>query len=171
LVRKTEALGVHRRQPNLFFRAMGLPAIREVRRPPAAIGRVAVIDPAVPVCRAVGVRGRSEAGLEGDILVIVAADIEAERLDRLLVHGVRRREQGVAVCGHDHCREARPRCEQVEIADLQPRVTPRQIRVEMMGHLVLDAPSSHTALLWAGGRADGAPAAVLSQEPWQASRR
>ena len=77
----------------------------------------------------------TEADLERHFLVSVIVHIETERVQTLLVEGVRRLGSCVRVYRHRHDRGTRLTAEKIEVKEVEPRVFPGDGSVEMMRHL------------------------------------
>jgi hypothetical protein len=76
----------------------------------------------------------TEADLERHFLVSIIVQIETERVQALLVEGIRRLGSRVRVYGHRHYRGTRPAAEKIEVKEVEPRVFPGDSGVEMMRH-------------------------------------
>jgi ribosomal protein L31E len=75
-----------------------------------------------------------EANLERHFLVSVIVHIETERVQALLVEGIRRLGSRVRVHRHRHDRGTRLATEKIEVKEVEPRVFPGDGGVEMMRH-------------------------------------
>jgi hypothetical protein len=78
--------------------------------------------------------GRTEANLERHVLVRVIVDIETERVQALVVEGIRHLGSRVRVYRHRHDRGTGPAAEKIEVKEVEPRVFPGDGGVEMMRH-------------------------------------
>jgi hypothetical protein len=76
----------------------------------------------------------TEANLERHFLVSVIVHIETERVQTLLVEGIRRLGSCVRVYRHRHDRGTRLAAEKIEVKEVEPRVFPGDGGVEMMRH-------------------------------------
>jgi hypothetical protein len=83
---------------------------------------------------AFGMPGRTEADLERHFLVSVIVHIETERVQTLLVEGIRRLGSRVRIDRHRHDRGTRPPAEKIEVKEVEPRVFPGDRGIEMMRH-------------------------------------
>jgi hypothetical protein len=76
----------------------------------------------------------TEADLERHFLVSVIVHVETERVQTLLVEGIRRLGSCVRVYRHRHDRGTRLAAENIEVKDVEPRIFPADDSVEMMRH-------------------------------------
>ena len=88
----------------------------------------------VAVLAAIGVCGRAELDLEGDVFAKISIRIESKRVETFIAERVRRADAGVRIHGQSHDRCARAAAKQVEVADVDARVFFCGRRVEMMRH-------------------------------------
>ena len=88
----------------------------------------------VPLLAAIGVCGRAELDLEGDVFAKISIRIESKRVETFIAKRVRRADAGVRIHGQSHDRCAWSAAKQVEVADVDARVFFCGRRVEMMRH-------------------------------------
>ena len=88
----------------------------------------------VPVLAAIGVGGRAELDLEGDVFAKIAIRVEAKGVETFVAEGVGRADAGVRIHGQSHHRCARAAAKQVEVADVYAGVFFCGRRIEMMRH-------------------------------------
>src|SRR6201984_470483 len=88
----------------------------------------------VAVLAAIGVGGRAELDLEGDVFAKIAIRVEAKGVETLVAEGVGRADAGVRIHGQSHHRCARAAGKQVEVADVDAGVFFCGRRIEMMRH-------------------------------------
>ena len=88
----------------------------------------------VPVLAAIGVGGRAELDLEGDVFAMIAIRVEAKGVETFVAEGVGRADAGVRIHGQSHHRCARAAAKQVEVADVDAGVFFCGRRIEMMRH-------------------------------------
>src|SRR4029077_20072864 len=88
----------------------------------------------VPVLAAIGVGGRAELDLEGDVFAKIAIRVEAKDVETFVAEGVGRADAGVRIHGQSHHRCARAAAKQVEVADVDAGVFFCGRRIEMMRH-------------------------------------
>ena len=83
---------------------------------------------------AFGMPNLTEANLERHFLASIIVHIETERVQTLLVEGIRRLGSRVRVYRHRHDRGTRLAPEKIEVTDVEPRILPGDSGVEMMRH-------------------------------------
>jgi len=88
----------------------------------------------VPVLAAIGVGGRAELDLEGDVFAKIAIRVETKGVETFVAEGVGRADAGVWIHGQSHHRCARAAAKQVEVADVNAGVFFCGRRIEMMRH-------------------------------------
>jgi hypothetical protein len=88
----------------------------------------------VPVLAAIGVRGRAELDLEGDVFAKIAIRVKAKGVQSFLAESVWRAHSGVRIHGQSHDRCAGAAAKQVEVADVNSGVFFCARRIEMMRH-------------------------------------
>ena len=88
----------------------------------------------VPVLAAIGVGGRAELDLEGDVFAKIAIRVETKGVETFVAEGVWRADAGVRIHGQSHDRCARAAAKQVEVADVDAGVFFCGRRIEMMRH-------------------------------------
>ena len=88
----------------------------------------------VLVLAAIGVGGRAELDLEGDVFAKIAIRVEAKGVETFVAEGVGRGDAGVRIHGQNHHRCARVAAKQVEVADVDAGVFFCGRRIEMMRH-------------------------------------
>ena len=88
----------------------------------------------VPVLATIGVGGRAELDLEGDVFAKIAIRVEAKGVESFVAEGVGRADAGVRIHGQSHHRCARAAAKQVEVADVDAGVFFCSRRIEMMRH-------------------------------------
>jgi hypothetical protein len=88
----------------------------------------------VPVLAAIGVGGRAELDLEGDVFAKIAIRVAAKGVETFVAEGVGRADAGVRIHGQSHDRCARAAAKQVEVADVNAGVFFCGGRIEMMRH-------------------------------------